>query len=151
VEPYGARIRKRIIELYEQEKSTADIARLLGTCPAGTRRVRQHLRERGTLEPLPAGGGGPKPVMDAAAQQRLRELVAQTPDATLAELRDRLHGADAADAVDVVDVADVADAVDVANAAGPLVSIATVDRWCKRLGLRFKKSRSGRRSRTART
>ena len=137
MERYGTRVRRRIIELYEQEKSTAQIAELLGTCPAGTRRVRQHLRERGTIEPLPPGGGC-KPVMDAAAQQRLRELVARTPDATLAELRVQLHEAgEGAGAVAV--------------AAGPLVSIATVDRWCKRLGLRFKKSRSGRRSRTART
>ena len=136
MEPYGTRVRRRIIELYEQDKSTAEIAELLGTSPAGTRRVRQHLRERGTVEPLPPAGGR-KPVMDARAQQRLRELVADTPDATLAELRERLRGG--------------GDGGGAAQAAGPLVSIATVDRWCKRLGLRFKKSRSGRRSRTART
>ena len=128
MEPYGARVRRRIIELYEQDKSTAEIAELLGTSPAGTRRVRQHLRERGTIDPLPAAGGR-EPVMDAPAQRRLRELVARTPDATLAELRVQLHAA----------------------GAGPLVSVATVDRWCKRLGLRFKKSRGGPRSRTART
>jgi transposase len=135
MEPYGTQVRRRIIELYEQDKSTAEIAELLGTCPAGTRRVRQHLRERGTIEPLPPAGGR-KPVMDAAARQRLCELVAAQPDATLAELRGRLHGAGD---------------IDTGQAAGPLVSIATIDRWCKRLGLRFKKSRSGRQSRTART
>jgi transposase len=139
MERYGTRVRRRIIELYEQDKSTSQIAELLGTCPAGTRRVRQHLRERGTIEPLPPGGGC-KPVMDAAAQRRLRELVAKTPDATLAELRVQLH-----------DGGEGAGAGAGAAAAGPLVSVATVDRWCKRLGLRFKKSRSGRRSRAART
>lgn len=134
MEPYGKRVRRRIIELYEEERSTAEIAALLGTCPSGTRRVRQHLRERGTVDPLPQAGGR-EPVMDGAAQRRLRELVTLTPDATLAELRERLHGAGNS----------------AGQAAGPLVSVATVDRWCKRLGLRFKKSRSGRRSRTART
>ena len=119
MEPYGTRLRMRIMELYEQEKSTAEIAALLGTCPSGTRRVRQHVRERGPIQPLPPGGGR-EPVMDAAAQQRLRERVAAQPDATLAELRQQLHDAD-----------------------GPLVSIASIDRWCKRLGLRLKKVEAG--------
>src|SRR5688500_17714204 len=127
MEPYGTRVRRRIIELYEQDKSTAEISELLGTCLAGTRRVRQHLRECGTIEPLPPGGGR-KLVMDTPAQQRLRKLVVGQPDATLAELRERLHDR----------AADV-DGEQAAAITGPLVSIATIDRWCKRLGLRLKK------------
>jgi transposase len=126
--PYGLRLRQRIIELYDQDKSTAEIAAALGTSASGTRRVRQHLRERGTVEPLPAKGGGRGP--DEAQLRRLAELVEQQPDATLAELRERLRGADR---------------------SGPLVSVATVDRWCRRLGLRYKKNRIGRLSRTATT
>ena len=125
--PYGPRLRQRIIDLYEQDKSTAEISAMLGTSESGTRRVRQHLRERGTVEPS-TGGGGREP--DEAQLRRLAELVEQQPDATLAELRQQLHGADQ---------------------AGPLVSVSTVDRWCTRLGLRFKKSRTARRSRTATT
>jgi len=116
------RLRKRIIELYEQDKSTAEIAALLGTSQSGTRRVRQHLQERGTLEHLTGGGG--RPALDESQQNRLRELVKQQPDATLAELRTRLK-----------------------EATGLSLAICTIDRWCSRLGLRFKKSQSGLRSR----
>jgi transposase len=124
---YGPRLRQRIIDLYEQDKSTVEIAAALGTSASGTRRVRQHLRERGTVEPLRPGGGREP---DEAHLRRLAALVEQQPDATLAELRQQLHGADQ---------------------AGPLVSVATVDRWCRRLGLRFKKSRTTPRSRIVMT
>jgi DNA invertase Pin-like site-specific DNA recombinase len=50
---YPLLVRKRIIELYEQEKPTKEIAELFGICRSGTRRVKQQLRERGTIEPLP--------------------------------------------------------------------------------------------------
>ena len=128
MEPYGLRLRQRIIELYEQEQSTEQIASVLGTSRSGTRRIRQHLRERGTIEPRPGGRGGRRP--NEAHQQMLRELVAREPDATLAELRTKLHGDDK---------------------TGPLLSIATVDRWCNRLGLRLKKSRIAPRSKTVTT
>ena len=122
MDPYGMRLRKRIIELYEQDKSTAEIAALLGTSESGTRRVRQHLRERGTLEPMSGGGG--RPALDESQQNQLSELVKQQPDATLAELQTRLS-----------------------KATGLSLALCTIDRWCTRLGLRFKKSRSGPRSR----
>ena len=127
MEPYGLRLRQRIIELYEQEQSTKQIADALGTSQAGTRRIRQHLRERGTIEPRPGGRGR---ASSEAHQQMLRELVEREPDATLAELRAKLHGDDK---------------------TGPLLSIATVDRWCKRMGLRLKKSRTAPPSKTGRT
>lgn len=126
MEPYGMRLRKRIIELYEQDKSTAQISALLGTCESGTRRVRQHLQERGTLQPSTGGGG--RSALDESQQTQLRELVKQQPDATLAELQTRLK-----------------------ETTGLSLAISTVDRWCTRLGLRFKKSRSGLRSRTVPT
>ncbi len=125
MEPYGMRLRQRIMELYEQEKSTKEIAKILGTSESGTRRVRQHERERDTLEPRKGGG---RPGWDERRQEQLRELVKQQPDRTLAELRAKLE-----------------------ETAGVSVSIASVDRWCTKLGLRFKKSRKSRRSRTART
>jgi transposase len=99
---------------------------MLRTSESGTRRVRQHLQERGTLEPQTGGGG--RPALDESQQNQLRELVKQQPDATLAELRERLK-----------------------EATGLSVAICTIDRWCTRLGLRFKKSRSGLRSRIAPT
>jgi transposase len=126
MEPYGIRLRKRIIELYDQDKSTAEIARLLGTCESGTRRVRQHFQERGTLEPRTGGGG--RPGLDESQQNQLRQLVKQQPDATLAELQTGMK-----------------------QTSGLSLAICTVDRWCAKLDLRFKKSRSGPRSRIAPT
>ena len=122
MEAYGLRLRKRILELYEQDKSTAQIAELLGTSESGTRRVRQHFQERGTV--LPRKGGGGRPGLGRAQQNHLRELVKQQPDATLAELQTRMK-----------------------EGVGLSVALCTIDRWCTRLGLRFKKSRSGLRSR----
>lgn len=51
------RTRQRIIELYAEGKKTKEIASLFGLCKAATRRVKQHLRERGTLAPLPRNAG----------------------------------------------------------------------------------------------
>ena len=48
---YPAMVRRRIIELYDQDYATAEIAEVFGVCESGVRRVRQRLRERGTLDP----------------------------------------------------------------------------------------------------
>ena len=125
MEPYGMRLRRRIMEMYEQEKSTAEIARTLGLSESGTRRIRQHERERDTLEPRKGGGG--KPALNERQQEQFRDLVAQQPDATLAELREKLK-----------------------QATGVGLAISSIDRWCTRLGLRFKKSHKSRRSGTVR-
>jgi transposase len=117
------RTRKRIIELYAQGKKTQEIAGLFGLCKAATRRVKQHLRERGTLEPLPRNAGA-KGKFTEPLRVKLAELVRARPDATLAELREGL---------------------------GVDVSLATVDGWTKKLGLRYKKSRSRRPSNSDRT
>jgi transposase len=114
--------RKRIIGLYEQGESTEEIAEFFGYCVAATRRVRQHFRERGTLEPQ-THRCGRKGNFSQELQQRLRDCVQRKPDATLAELRDAMK----------VNVA-----------------ISTIDRWTKRLGLTFKKSRCTRPSSSGR-
>jgi transposase len=126
MEPYGMRMRERIMEMYELEKSTAEIAQIFGLSQSGTRRVRQHERERGTLKPRKGGGG--KPALNEPQQQQLRDLVKQHPDATLTELREKLK-----------------------EVAGIILAISSIDRWCGRLGLRLKKSRSVLRSRIERT
>ena len=117
MEPIPLRVRERIIALYEEGEQTSEIAGRLGYCPAAVRRVKQRLRERGTLEPL-AGTPGPKGKLTDEVKARLRGLVGAKPDATLAELRDAL-----------------------AAGAGVAASTSTVDRWLGRLGLSFKKSR----------
>jgi transposase len=117
------RMRERIVTLYEQSVPTKQIAEALGTCRSGTRRIRQRLRERGTLEPKRAKTGYPSG-LTPEVDRRLRELVAADPGATRRALRDGL---------------------------GVTADVRTVGRWLKALGLVLKKSRSGPPSRTGPT
>ena len=113
MEPYPQRMRLRIIELYEQGKPTKQIAEMLGTCRSGTRRIRQQLRERQTLEPG-RGKTGPKSGLTDDLRQQLRAAVAADPDATREELRQQLQLS---------------------------VDVRTIGRWLRQLGLVLKKSR----------
>jgi transposase/transposase-like protein len=83
--------RERIIRLYEQDKSTREIAEFLGFCVAAVRRVRQQFRQRGTLQPQ-THLCGRKTLLTAAGKARLQKLVEGQPDATLAGLGARLAG-----------------------------------------------------------
>jgi transposase len=120
---YPAMVRRRIVELYEQDYSTGEIAELFGVCESGVRRVRQRLRERGTIDD-PPGTCGRKPVLTPDVEGRVREHVAAHPDATREELREAL---------------------------GLPVSLQSISKWLKRLGLPLKKSRSAPPSRTGPT
>ena len=120
---YPAMVRRRIVELYEQDYSTSEIAEVFGVCDSGVRRVRQRLRERGTLEPLPRTCGR-KPMMTPDVERQVREHVARRPDATREEIR---------------------------AALGLTVSLQSISKWLKRLGLPLKKSRCTPPNRTGRT
>lgn len=120
---YPAMVRKRIVELYEQNFTTKQIAELFGVARSGVRRVKQRLRERGTLEPLPARVGR-KPMLTPEVEVRVRAHVAAYPDATREELK---------------------------AALGLTVSLQSISKWLKRLGLPLKKSRSTPASRTGPT
>ncbi len=117
------RMRERIVAMYAEGKPTREIAEAMGTCRSGTRRVRQYLRERGTLEPK-RGRTGYAGGLTPEVEQRLRDLVAADPGATRQTLRDRL---------------------------GVTVDVRTVGRWLARAGLVLKKSRSAPPSRTVPT
>ena len=78
-------VRERILKLYEQGKGTREIASSFGYCVAAVRRVRQHFKERGTLEPQ-THRCGRKTLLTQARKIRLEQLLARRPDATLAEL-----------------------------------------------------------------
>src|SRR5688500_6836260 len=123
MEAYPMRLRRRMIELYAQSKQTHEIAQMLGTCKSGTRRIRQVLRERKTLEPL-RPQVGPRSGLSDERAGRLRALVAADPDATREELRQRMALS---------------------------VDVRTIGRWLVRLGLVLKKSRCTPRSRSGRT
>jgi transposase len=115
-------IRKRILELYEQGKSTREIAQFSGFCVAAVRRVRQQFRQRGTLAPQTPRCGR-KTLLTTERKRRLRELLAAQPDATLAELGGRLDRA---------------------------FRTSTIDLWLRRLGWKFKKNSGRRRTKSAR-
>ena len=113
MEAYPLLVRKRIIELYEQNKSTKEIAGLFGICRSGTRRVKQQLRERGTLTPRPRTNAGRKPKLTAELEAKVRDYVSAHPDCTRAELK---------------------------SALGLTVSLQAISKWLQKLGLLLKKS-----------
>ena len=107
MEAYPTLVRKRIVELYAQAKSTKEIAGLFSVSRSGTRRVKQRLRERGTLDPLPRRAGR-KPKLTPDLGQRMRAHVAAHADATREEVK---------------------------AALGLGVSVQTVGEWLRKLGL----------------
>lgn len=126
-QPWGMRaipgpIRQRIIQLYEQGKSTLEIAQFSGFCVAAVRRVRQQFKARGTLEPQ-THLCGRKTLLTRARRARLQRLVARQPDATLAELGQHLDRP---------------------------FGTSTVDLWLRKLGLSCKKNVARRRATAAR-
>lgn len=115
-------IRERILKLYERGQSTREIAQYSGFCVAAVRRVRQQFRQRGTLEPR-THRCGRKTLLTAERKQRLRELLSEQPDATLAELGVRMDRP---------------------------FGTSTIDLWLRGLGWKFKKNSGRRRTRPAR-
>jgi transposase len=118
MKPIPLRMRERIVAMYAQQVPTRQIAEAMGTCRSGTRRIRQQLAQRGTLQPLkPTGGYESGLTQDLAAS--LRELVAREPGSTRQQLRDRLN---------------------------LTVDVRTIGRWLAKLGIVLKKSRSSPRN-----
>ena len=119
--PLPQDIRDRVLAAYDRGKQTKEIADTMGVSPAYARRVKQVRREHSRTTRLPMGG---RRVVKVDSEQ-LRKLVEQQPDATIAELHERL-GRD--------------------RCSESAVSMALL-----RLGLSFKKRRSMPPSRTAPT
>jgi len=115
-------VRQRIMQLYDQGRSTRDIAAFAGYCVAAVRRVRQRLRERGTLQPQ-THLCGRETLLTPARRVRLQKLVARQPDATLAQLGRRMDRP---------------------------FGTSTVDLWLRKLGLSCKKNAARRRAAAAR-
>src|SRR5436190_24347415 len=87
---YSTDLRERIVAAVERgDLSIRQIARLFSVSLSCVVRLLQHKRRTGSVQPRPHGGVPPRE-LDAAAEARLLDLVADEPDATLAELRDRL-------------------------------------------------------------
>jgi transposase len=109
----SADLRVRIFEARQAGETASEIAERLEVSTAFVRRLMQRYRQTGSLAPSDAPRG-PKPKLAEQADQ-LRQLNAQQPDLTPAEIRQRL---------------------------GLTVSLLTIWRMLRRLGLTFKKSPS---------
>ena len=118
--PYAQDLRDRVLAAYDRGMKTKQIADVFQVSPAWARRVKQRRRETGRTTPRPMGGV----TVVKIDRQRLAELVREQPDATLAELADRL---------------------------GVDCGISAICTALKRMKLSFKKRPSTPRSKTART
>jgi len=88
--PYSNDLRERIVLAVDRgEYSLRQLAQLFCVSLSFVVRLLQRRRRTGSVQPKPHAGG-PSPRLDADAVERLRALVREQPDATLAELRDRL-------------------------------------------------------------
>jgi putative transposase len=124
MQPYSQDLRERVVRACDEGRGTRQqIADLFGVSTAWIRRLLQRRRQTGSFAAKPHAGG-PLPKMDPDRRQRLAVLVTQQPDATLAELRNRL---------------------------GAAVHISTIARALTRLDLTVKKKSCTPPSRTART
>jgi len=90
MQPLSNDLRKRILDAVDNREGSR--RKLAVRFKVNTSTITQLLRlrrETGSLEPRPHAGGV-APTLDDAALQRLRELVEETPDATLEALRQRM-------------------------------------------------------------
>ena len=84
--PYSQDLRDRVLAAHDRGMKTAQIATLFGVSSSWVRRIKQRRRETGETAPRKMGSPGVRKI----DRDRLIELVGADPDATLAELRDRL-------------------------------------------------------------
>lgn len=116
---YSVDLRERLLGAIDAGLSQAEASRLFGVGTSTITRWRQQRRESGSVTPKPRSGRQPAIGPDHAAA--LRAQVAQHPDATLAD-----H------------------CTHWARAANVAVSVATMSRAIRRVGITLKKSPSRR-------
>ena len=114
-------IRQRALAAHAAGQTQAQVARSYGIDITTFQRWLRRYRQAGQTAPLPRGHR--HAALEGAQLQRLDDLVQQTPDATLEQLRDAL---------------------------GVSCSLVAVHNTLKRLGYRFKKNSTGQRARSRR-
>lgn len=119
---YSADFRQRVIDACDRGMKTKEVAEAFGVAASWVRRLKQWRRERGSIMPRPCGGS--EPTLGADDHAAIHAHFEHNPSTTIAELRQALR----------TDVSEV-----------------TVWRAARRLGYRFKKSRSTPPSGTGRT
>src|SRR5262252_9197872 len=88
--PLSLDIRKRIVAAVEEGTSCRAAADRFAVSESTAIKLVQQCQQTGSLEP--GRMGGYRPFALAAHDRLVRELIAQAPDQTLDELRDRLAG-----------------------------------------------------------
>jgi len=121
---YSMDFRRAVARAYDESGSSIEVADQFACSEAWVRRLIQHRRERGTLQPLTTARHDDQRSYDDADERAIRELIKHKPDATLAE---------------------------VAEAIGKPVHPGTVSRTLTRLNLPRKKSPRTPPSKTDRT
>jgi transposase len=89
MEAYPTKVRELVLGAYDEGTETKQIAETFKVSRSWARRVKQRLRERG-LRGAIQQKHGPDPKLTPEHRQHLAELVQATPDATLAELKEKL-------------------------------------------------------------
>lgn len=121
---YSMDFRFSVAQAYDECGSSIEVAEQFNCSESWVRRLIQHRRERGTLEPLSTARHDDQRSYDDADELAIRALIKNKPDATLAE---------------------------VAEAIGKPAHPGTVSRTLARLNLPRKKSPPTPPSKTART
>jgi transposase len=122
---YSLDLRERVVAAYEKgEQTIAEIADGFSVGQTFLKKMLRQKRETGSVERLPARSGAKKALSDAH-RRFLAKQIKEQPDATLAELQERLR-----------------------QKKQIRVSAATVSRELTELGLPRKKNRSSQRSAT---
>ena len=86
--PYSMDLRVRVLEAAAAGDGTAELAERFSVSPAWVRRLAQRRRQTGEVAPRTAKDTRVPKLREH--HPRIRELLAATPDLTLAELRDEL-------------------------------------------------------------
>ena len=116
MKPYSLDLRERVVAAVEAgEMSRQCVAKVFGVSYYWIKKLFRQKRERGSIVPLPHGGGQ-KPQLNEERLQALRREVTRHPDATLKEFCNRVRGVD-----------------------GAPVSVPTMSRTLKKLGFTRKK------------
>src|SRR5215472_15191963 len=122
---YSDDLRCKLLEAYEAGRgSLRELARQFGVSWGYSKKIRAQQVRTGQRERPQQLQHGPASQLTPAVEQQLRSALRQQPDLTLAELQQRL-----------------------AERAGVSISRSQLWVWLQRLGLRYKKNRSGARTR----
>jgi transposase len=88
--PYSLDIRTRVLTKHLNGKTVPEIAIELDVKPTFIYDMLSLYKKTGSVEPKPASGGR-KPYLDEEKQQQIAELIQETPDLTLQEIKDALE------------------------------------------------------------